>query len=102
MSEILLMQAIEDVRHLSQKHIIKIYNYIILNSFNIKLFKNNLFKMIFNLLAEFNDELFNIIFLKILIVFLIIFLMFSMSNDEFIIVYLDSYKSEIQMTFNNI
>ena len=36
MSEILLMQAIEHVRCLDQKHIVKIYNYIILNSFNIK------------------------------------------------------------------
>ena len=36
MLKVLLMKAIEHVRHLSQKHIIKIYNYTILNSFNIK------------------------------------------------------------------
>ena len=62
MSEVLLMQAIEHIRHLSQKHIIKIYNYIILNSFNIKQLENNLIKMISDLVTELNDELFNIIF----------------------------------------
>src|SRR5216117_3742204 len=62
MSEVLLMQAIEHVRHLSQKHIVKIYDHIVLNSFNIKQLKNNLIKMIFNLVIELNDELFNIIF----------------------------------------
>ena len=56
------MQAIEHVRCLDQKHIVKIYNYIILNSFNIKQFKNNLIKMIFNLVIKLNDELFNITF----------------------------------------
>ena len=62
MSEILLMQAIEHIKYFDQKHIVKIYNYIILNSFNIKQFKNNLIKMISDLIAELNDELFNIIF----------------------------------------
>ena len=52
MSEVLLMQAIEHVRHLGQKHIVKIYNYMILNSFNIKQLKNNLIKMIFNLIHQ--------------------------------------------------
>ena len=56
------MQAIEHVRHLDQKYIVKIYNYIILNSFNIKQLKNNLIKMISDLVAELNDELFNITF----------------------------------------
>src|SRR5438046_10094467 len=46
MLKVLLMQAIEHVRCLSQKHIVKIYNYMVLNSFNIKQLKNNLFKMI--------------------------------------------------------
>ena len=62
MSEVLLMQAIEHVRHLSQKHIIKIYNYTVLNSFNIKQLENNLIKMISNLVIKLNDELFNITF----------------------------------------
>src|SRR5438034_5585873 len=42
MSEALLMQAIGHVRYLSQKCIVKIYNYMILNSFNIKQLENNL------------------------------------------------------------
>ena len=62
MSEVLLMQAIECVRHLSQKHIVKIYDYTVLNSFNIKQLENNLIKMILNLVTELNNELFNIIF----------------------------------------
>ena len=36
MSKVLLMQAIEHIRCLSQKYIVKIYNYTVLNSFNIK------------------------------------------------------------------
>ena len=56
------MQAIEHVKCLDQKCIVKIYNYMILNSFNIKQFENNLIKMISDLVAELNDELFNIIF----------------------------------------
>ena len=62
MSEVLLMQAIEHVRHLDQKHIIKIYNYTVLNSFNIKQLENNLIKMILNLIIKLNDKLFNITF----------------------------------------
>ena len=62
MLEVLLMQAIEHVRHLDQKHIVKIYDYTILNNFNIKQFENNLIKMIFSLITELNDELFNITF----------------------------------------
>ena len=62
MSKILLMQAIEHIRHFSQKHIIKIYNYTILNSFNIKQLENNLIKMISDLVVKLNDELFNITF----------------------------------------
>ena len=62
MLKILLMQVIECVRHFDQKYIVKIYNYIILNNFNIKQLENNLIKMIFNLVVKLNDELFNIIF----------------------------------------
>ena len=62
MLKVLLMQAIECVIHFDQKHIIKIYNYIVLNSFNIKQLENNLIKMISDLVVELNDELFNITF----------------------------------------
>src|SRR5947207_15342344 len=62
MLEVLLMQAIGRVRCLSQKCIVKIYNYTVLNSFNIKQLENNLIKMISDLVAELNDELFNITF----------------------------------------
>ena len=62
MLKALLMQAIGRVRHLGQKHIIKIYDYTVLNSFNIKQLENNLIKMILNLIVKLNNELFNIIF----------------------------------------
>ena len=62
MLKILLMQAIEHIRCFDQKCIIKIYNYTVLNSFNIKQLENNLIKMILDLVTELNDKLFNIIF----------------------------------------
>jgi hypothetical protein len=62
MSEALLMQAIGRVRRLGQKRIVKVYDYTVLNSFNIKQLENNLAKMIPGLVAELSDELFNITF----------------------------------------
>ena len=62
MLKVLLMQAIECVKCLDQKYIVKIYDYMILNSFNIKQLENNLIKMIFSLIVKLNDELFNITF----------------------------------------
>jgi len=56
------MQAIEHVRCLDQKHIVKIYDYMILNSFNIKQLENNLIKMISDLVVKLNNKLFNITF----------------------------------------
>ena len=40
----------------------KIYNYTVLNNFNIKQLENNLIKMISDLVVKLNNELFNITF----------------------------------------
>ena len=48
------MQTIEQIKYFEQKCIVKVYNYTVLNSFNIKQLENNLTKMILNLIIELN------------------------------------------------
>jgi len=61
-SKVILMQAIEWVRKLGQKKIVKIYNYMMKNSFNMWQLLNNMNKIILNMIAELNINLFFIFY----------------------------------------
>ena len=52
------MQAVEHLRQLDQMKIVKIYEYHVENSFNIKQLENNLNKSISELVTELNNNIF--------------------------------------------
>ena len=60
MSEPVAMQAIGRVRRLGQTHVVKVYDYRVLDSFNMRQAVTNLSKAVPGMIAELNKAIFNV------------------------------------------